>query len=190
MRAQTDALTGLLNHGALTDSLERTTARRIGFGLLMLDLDNFKDYNDRLGHQAGDALLRRLAEILRASCRDSDEIYRYGGDEFAILLPHTPGAGALAVAEKVRRAVREATTGRRWGVALTCSIGVAVFPADGADAPALLLAADRALYVAKRNGRDGVATAADGLSLAGELLPPPPTPVDEPAFDTESSPAA
>jgi diguanylate cyclase (GGDEF)-like protein/excisionase family DNA binding protein len=179
LRAQTDALTGLLNHGALTDRLAEVTARDEPYSLLMLDLDDFKLYNDRLGHQAGDAMLNRLGQVLRTACRDSDSVFRYGGDEFALLLPHTVEAGALAVADKVLRAVRDATTGLRGSVPLSCSIGVASFPTDGADAAAMLLAADRACYLAKRDGRDRIATAAEGLALAGEFLPPPPTPVDE-----------
>jgi diguanylate cyclase (GGDEF)-like protein/excisionase family DNA binding protein len=187
VKARTDALTGLLNHGALTDRLAQAVSTGEPFGLLMLDLDHFKLFNDRQGHQAGDAMLKRLGQVLRSACRDSDVLFRYGGDEFAIMLPHTAEPGALAVAEKVRHAVREATTTRRLRVPLSCSIGVATFPADGADGPALLLAADRACYVAKRSGRDRVATAAEGLSLAGEFQPPPRTPVDELGFSTATA---
>ncbi|HEY7598800.1 MAG TPA: GAF domain-containing protein [Candidatus Limnocylindrales bacterium] len=187
LRAQTDALTGLLNHGALSEHLAAATARSDPFALLMLDLDEFKEYNDRLGHQAGDALLRQLGELLPAACRETDVVFRYGGDEFALLLPRTSEAGALAVADKIRQEVRGAATGRRWGGALGCSIGVATFPAAGSDAAAVLLAADRACYVAKRRGGDRVATAAEGLALAGEFLPPPRTPVDEPGLSTSAA---
>ena len=181
VRAQTDALTGLLNHGALIQRLATPVEERLReYGLLMIDLDDFKAYNDRYGHQAGDALLQQLAVTLRQSCREADEVYRYGGDEFAIVLPNTPPAGALAVAEKIRLAVSRVRRPIHPEPALTCSIGVASQPADGEDGPQVLLAADRACYVAKRAGRDRIATGAEGLALAGEFLPPPPTPVDLP----------
>jgi diguanylate cyclase (GGDEF)-like protein len=176
IRAQTDALTGLKNHGALVDHIRLAVARGDSFALLMLDLDQFKEFNDHSGHEAGNVLLTRLAGVLREACRESDEIFRYGGDEFAIMLPKTSTEGALEVARKVRAAVHR-IGGRRGGARVSCSVGVAVYPNDAADAGSVLVAADRALYVAKRRGRDRVATAADGLSLEGEFLPPP-TPVD------------
>jgi diguanylate cyclase (GGDEF)-like protein len=177
IRAQTDALTGLKNHGALTDHIRRSVGRGDSFALLMLDLDQFKDFNDHSGHEAGNVLLSRVAGVLRDACRESDEIFRYGGDEFAIMLPATSLEGATHVARKVRAAVHRLSGGRRGSPRVTCSVGVAVYPLDAADAGSILVAADRALYVAKRRGRDQIATAADGLSLAGEFLPPP-TPVD------------
>jgi diguanylate cyclase (GGDEF)-like protein len=185
VRARTDALTGLGNHGAFHERLAQAVARGQPFGLLMLDLDDFNSYNDRYGHQAGDALLKRIARALEAAGREADAVFRYGGDEFALILPRADreGAGAIAVAQKVRRAVRSvagdaAGTGQR---VVTCSIGVATFPTDGGDREAILLAADRACYVAKRSGRDRIATAAEGLALAAEFLPTAPTPVDEPS---------
>jgi diguanylate cyclase (GGDEF)-like protein len=180
VQAQTDALTGLLNHGALIRRLDEATAAGLPFGLLMIDLDDFKGYNDRFGHQAGDVLLRQLAQALRAACRDSDEVYRYGGDEFAILLPHTSTAGARAVAKKIRQAINRVSRASRSKKAMTASVGTAVHPIDGGTTEQVLLAADRACYVAKRTGRDRIATAAQGQALAGEFLPPPPTPVDTP----------
>lgn len=176
LRAQTDALTGLKNHGSLMAQLARAVQRADGFALLMLDLDHFKTFNDQRGHEAGNALLVRIAEVLRSSCRDSDEIFRYGGDEFAIILPQTSLAGALAVAEKLSGAIGRA--GGRRSPRVSCSVGVAVQPADGPDAGSILVAADRACYLAKRRGRGQIATAAEGLTLAGEFLPSAPTPVD------------
>jgi diguanylate cyclase (GGDEF)-like protein/excisionase family DNA binding protein len=176
IRAQTDALTGLKNHGALTDHIRRAIGRGESFALLMLDLDNFKAFNDQRGHESGNVLLERIADVLRAACRETDEIFRYGGDEFAIVLPTTSLAGALALARKVRNAVGK-SGGLRRSPRVSCSVGVAVYPLDAADAGSIVVAADRACYVAKRRGRDQIATAADGLSLAGEFLPPP-TPVD------------
>ena len=185
VRAQTDALTGLSNHGTFHERLAEAITRSEPFSLLMLDLDDFKSYNDRYGHQAGDALLKKIGEELVATVREGDVVFRYGGDEFALILPNTAQSGAAAgVAEKVREAVRLIRVGARRPSrpVVTCSIGVASFPADGHDKDALLLAADRACYVAKRKGRDGIATAAEGLALAAEFRLAAPTPVDEPSI--------
>jgi diguanylate cyclase (GGDEF)-like protein len=180
VQAQTDALTGLLNHGALIRRLNEATTSGLPYGLLMIDLDDFKSYNDRFGHQAGDSLLSQLAEALVGACREGDEVYRYGGDEFAVLLPQASPSGTRAVAAKVRTAIARASRSSRSEHGLTASIGVAAHPDNGAEAEQVLLSADRACYVAKRTGRDRIATAAEGLALAGEFLPPPPTPVDTP----------
>jgi diguanylate cyclase (GGDEF)-like protein len=172
VRARTDDLTGLLNHGTFQEWLARSVTDGVPFSLIMLDLDDFRNVNNDLGHQAGDTVLRRIAgELVRAG-RDSDLVFRYGGDEFTFLLPKTDETGALQVAERARLAVA-ATAG-----AVTASIGVATFPKDGATATDVLLAADRACYVAKGGGRNRVATAAEGLALAAELSLQPPTPVD------------
>jgi diguanylate cyclase (GGDEF)-like protein len=170
LRAETDPLTGLKNHGSLIENLAHAAVSRQPFALLMVDLDGFKSYNDEYGHEAGNVFLARLADVLRSATRDSDEIFRYGGDEFAIMLPRTSQAGAEFVADKVRRAVRRASP-RRGRHQITCSVGVALYPADGQDTSALLLAADRACYAAKRAGRDRWATAADGLAMAVETEP-------------------
>lgn len=183
IRAETDALTGLLNRGTFTQQLAAAVMRMEPFGLLMLDLDDFKHYNDAGGHQAGDSLLRGIAIGLRSSGRESDLIFRYGGDEFALLLPGTDARGGLAVAAKVQAAVRAIGRPSRAGspeTGVTASIGVATFPADGTDLPSILVAADRACYLSKRRGRDCISTAAEGLALAGTFLLTTPTPVDEP----------
>ncbi len=172
IRAKTDDLTGLLNYGTFHEFLERSVRDGSPFGLIMLDLDDFRLVNNSLGHQAGDDALRRIALALTGSGRDTDLVFRYGGDEFAFILPHADAAGALHVAERARVAVQGLVG------SVTASIGVATFPADGASAPELLLAADRACYVAKRSGRDRVATAAEGAELAAEFRPQAPTPVD------------
>lgn len=182
LRAETDRLTGLWNHGALTEQLERLVSGRARFGVLMVDLDRFKEYNDHNGHQAGNVMLQRVADRLRASCRDTDLVFRFGGDEFAILLPGTGVAGARTVAAKVHEAIAEIQGGMN-GVGITCSVGVAAFPRDARDASSIMLAADRACYAAKRSGRDRIATAAEGLALASDFQPTEPTPIEsQPAF--------
>jgi diguanylate cyclase (GGDEF)-like protein/excisionase family DNA binding protein len=172
IRAQTDALTGILNHGTFEDYLESTVHDGSNFGLIMLDLDDFRTVNNTMGHQAGDEVLSRIASGLVRAGRDTDLVFRYGGDEFTFLLPHTDAAGTLHVAERARAAVKNL------GGSVTASIGVATFPADGDTASAVLLAADRACFLAKRDGRDRVATAAEGLVLAAEFSLQQPTPVD------------
>jgi diguanylate cyclase (GGDEF)-like protein len=172
IRAQTDGLTGLLNHATFEDQLERAVRDGAPFGLIMLDLDDFRGINNSMGHQAGDEELARIASALTGSGRESDLVFRYGGDEFAFLLPGADAAGARRLAERACAAVRGL------GGPVTASIGVATFPTDGTTSADVLLAADRACFVAKRDGRDRVATAAEGLALAAEFRPQAPTPVD------------
>jgi diguanylate cyclase (GGDEF)-like protein/excisionase family DNA binding protein len=180
--AQTDVLTGLLNHGTFGQQLEALIAAGEDFSLVMLDLDRFKPVNDGMGHQAGDLLLRQVADAIVAASRDSDRVFRYGGDEFAILLPRTDGDHVGPIAERVRAAVKSVvgpgTTwrGRAWS--LEASAGTASYPTDGQVAAEVLLAADRALFVAKRSGGGRVASAAEGLALIGEFTLQTPTPID------------
>ena len=172
IRARTDDLTGLLNHGTFEEWLDRSVRDGAPFSLIMLDLDDFRNVNNDLGHQAGDKLLRRIADGLVRAGRESDLVFRYGGDEFTFILPNTDAAGALQVAERARQAVSSTDA------QVSASVGVATFPADGATATNVLLAADRACFVAKRGGRDRIVTAAEGLALAAELSLQAPTPVD------------
>ena len=172
VRARTDGLTGLLNHATFEEWLDRIVKDGAPFSLIMLDLDNFREVNNSRGHQAGDELLRSIATGLVRAGRDTDLVFRYGGDEFAFLLPHTDGSGALLAAERARQAVLTTDS------AISASVGVSTFPADGETPAEILLAADRACFVAKREGRDRVATAADGLALAAEFSLQEPTPVD------------
>lgn len=178
IRAETDLLTGLLNHGALTEQIAGLVAQRTRFGMLMVDLDHFKEYNDAHGHQAGNVILQRVAQQIRASCRDSDLVFRFGGDEFAVLLPNTGLTGARTVAAKVNGAIAEIAGGNE-SVGLTCSVGVAAFPRDAHDAASVILAADRACYAAKRSGRNRIATAAQGRALASDFQPTEPTRVEQ-----------
>ena len=187
IRARTDDLTGLLNHRTFGDRLEREAARDDAFGLVMIDLDEFKTANDTLGHQAGDRLLRDIAAAIRSAARETDAVFRYGGDEFAVILPGTDDDGLLAAAERIMAAIGDVgAEGGPWhdgGLQVGASIGIASFPTDGRRAPDVLLAADRACFVAKRRGRGEVATAAEGLALAAEFTLSEPTPVDPPSPD-------
>jgi diguanylate cyclase (GGDEF)-like protein len=180
--AQTDVLTGLLNHGTFGQQLETLIAADEPFSLVMLDLDRFKPVNDGMGHQAGDRLLRQVADAIVAASRESDRVFRYGGDEFAVLLPRTDGDQVAPIAERVRAAVKGVVgLGSSWrgrARSLEASAGTASFPADGKRAQEVLLAADRALFVAKRSGGGRVASAAEGLALVGEFSLQTPTPID------------
>jgi diguanylate cyclase (GGDEF)-like protein/excisionase family DNA binding protein len=182
IEAQTDDLTGLLNQGTFAEWLARSVETQERFGLLMLDLDQFKTVNDGLGHQAGDELLRSVASAIRGAClRDADRVFRYGGDEFTVICPATDAAGTIVLAERIRSGLKALALD--WGVRrgagpVSASIGVATYPEFGSTADEVLLAADRACFVAKRRGRDQIATAEEGLALAGELTLHAPTPFD------------
>ncbi|HET7726652.1 MAG TPA: GAF domain-containing protein [Candidatus Limnocylindrales bacterium] len=184
VRAQTDALTGLLNHGTFQDRLRRQVAIGDPFSLVMVDLDLFKRVNDELGHQAGDRLLHDIATAILGAARETDQVFRYGGDEFAIILPHAGAAEALGVGVRVAAAIRDAggatAAWRERGIDVSASVGVASAPSDGSTADEILLAADRACFVAKRRGQGFVATAADGRVHAATFTLSEPTPVDPP----------
>jgi diguanylate cyclase (GGDEF)-like protein len=160
--AITDGLTGLFNHLEFKRRLESECerAQRYGreFSLLMLDVDHFKQHNDRYGHPAGDAVLRGISDLLRQVLRGVDVVARYGGEEFAAILPETPSRGGVALAERVREAVMKHTFRAPDGAAtpVTVSIGIATAPMDGKSANEVLVAADQALYVAKETGRNRV----------------------------------
>jgi two-component system cell cycle response regulator len=156
----TDSLTQVGNRRAFDDALpqEVARARRQGRGLalVMLDLDHFKAVNDAVGHGAGDEVLVEFARRLRSVTREADRLFRYGGDEFALLVAGVDPPVALDLAE---RTVREASRGPfravPRGVALTCSAGVSVLaPEDGGAGGGLVARADAALYAAKRSGRN------------------------------------
>jgi len=157
--ATRDELTGLWNRRHLAEQLDREIqrARRYGhpFAVALVDIDDFKAYNDAHGHLGGDEVLRQIAELLLRSTRRADVVARIGGEEFVIVLPESDAPGAAALAEKVREAVaaapfpgRESQPGGR----LTVTLGFACFPDDGQDATVLLELADRALYLGKHDG--------------------------------------
>jgi len=166
----TDPLTGLWNYRYLRESLRREVERASRFGrmltVLVLDLDHFKDVNDTYGHAAGDTVLGEFARRIRIGLREVDVAFRQGGEEFVVLLPETDGYGGAIVAERLGAAVRDipvpidprrpdAATGRLVDrVAISVSIGIAVFPEHGTTAQQVLDAADDALYAAKNAGRD------------------------------------
>lgn len=156
----TDALTQVNNRRALENSLVNEWERAFRYSqplsLLMLDVDNFKSYNDQFGHQAGDKVLQQVAEIITHEARQPDFVARYGGEEFVIVLPETDSEGALYIAERIRYKVEQAVWTQG---AVTVSLGVASYGSQ-ADAEALLSQADQALYRAKQSGRNCVIVAA------------------------------
>jgi diguanylate cyclase (GGDEF)-like protein len=163
--ADRDPLTGFYNHRFLHERLGeevvRTQRARRPLSVLMLDLDDFKLVNDTFGHLFGDRVLTWTAELIRSTLRASDIPARYGGDEFAIILPETDGDEARAAAERILDAFREHSfQGEQRGpVPIGASIGVATYPADGRTATDLISAADQALYRVKRDGGHDAARA-------------------------------
>jgi diguanylate cyclase (GGDEF)-like protein len=159
MQAVTDALTELPNKRSVHDTLSRMVAQAsrslTPLAALSVDLDHFKEINDTYGHACGDDVLAAVGAVLRSSLRTSDFAGRNGGEEFLLLLPSTDAVGALTLAEKLRVALSQISV-PSVNRPITASIGVAVFPDDAGDEQGLELAADRALYAAKRNGRDRV----------------------------------
>jgi diguanylate cyclase len=165
--ANTDPLTALANRRSFQETLSfelrRSKRTHSPLSVLMIDVDHFKTYNDANGHPAGDQVLVQIARILKETLRNTDVVSRYGGEEFTILLPDTAAEPAKAVAQKLRDTVRaypfpgageSQPEGR-----VTISIGVATAPEDGDTTISIVIAADRALYVAKGLGRDQVAAA-------------------------------
>jgi len=164
--AITDGLTGMYNKRYFTDvfnaEVERAKRCDHQLSIFMMDLDNFKHYNDSHGHPAGDELLMQLASIIKASIRKTDIACRYGGEEFVVILPETTKEGAMTVAEKLVEAIHSHPFPHAAEQPLGCvsaSIGVATFPDNGLDAEHLLEVADSALYVAKTEGRNRAVSA-------------------------------
>lgn len=157
LQAMTDDLTGLANRRALDEAIEDALARAVGsgqpFAVVMADLDHFKAINDRFGHHAGDEALAAFARRLRSGLRADDRGFRYGGEEFCVLMPRTDGGSALALADALRRHVSLPPEADRRG--LSASFGVAVWR-TGDTVDSMFHRADQALYRAKVQGRDRV----------------------------------
>lgn len=164
----TDELTGLFNvrHFRREIAKEQERGERYGqsYALVFIDVDHFKQLNDKMGHPAGDAALRELAAVLRKQVRNTDLVARYGGEEFVILCPGVNWEGAKVLAERVRTAVAAAPISggaKQPGGKLTVSVGVSSFPADGRTMEEVLQAADDAVYASKQSGRNRVTAAAE-----------------------------
>ncbi len=159
-----DGLTGCLNRRKFDVDIvaEIAAAKQSGkpLSMLMIDIDWFKKYNDFHGHQKGDVILQKLAQVIKAGVRPYDKSYRYGGEEFAVILPETAKDKAAVVAERLRKTIQQETFERadksQPDGRLTISIGVAGFPADAGNVTELIRAADTAMYSAKNSGRNRV----------------------------------
>ena len=173
-QASTDQRTGLANGRAFDDAVEQALSDRgssEATSVLMLDLDRFKDFNDRYGHPAGDEALRTFAGVLGSCMRDNDLAARYGGEEFTVLLPGVGREGARGIAERIRARTESTIISLAPGLSarLTVSIGVAVAPDQALDRVGLLRAADEALYRAKARGRNCVEDAGEPMEPAAAL---------------------
>lgn len=161
IRTHSDSLTDLFNHGhfqyLLQTELEKAKATHKPLSLIMMDIDDFKIYNDKLGHQAGDTILKDLAGLLKNQSRKMDFVCRYGGEEFTIILPQTNKKEAFLIAERLRQDIQnysfvheEILPNKR----LTVSLGLASFPEDGVLPSELIASSDKALYQAKQKGKN------------------------------------
>jgi diguanylate cyclase (GGDEF)-like protein len=166
-RARIDELTGLFNRRSLDEVIDSEISRHSRYGgvfsLAILDLDSFKAFNDSYGHLAGDGILGQVGSIIKNTIRGSDQAFRYGGDEFAVLLPETTTGAASQVVERVRQKI--ATNLETGDIPITASIGLASWPADGIGQVDIIAAADGALYKAKRSGGNRI------NCVSGALLP-------------------
>ncbi len=166
LRAHTDALTELWNHGyfqlLLQTEMEKSKATTKPLSLITLDIDDFKIYNDTLGHQSGDRILRDLAGVLKDRSRKMDYVCRYGGEEFSFILPQTDKKEAFLIAERLRESIlntsfshEEILPSKR----LTVSLGLASFPENGTNPSELIASSDKALYEAKKKGKNNTCIA-------------------------------
>ncbi len=169
--ATTDGLTGLLNKRALLEVAEQkiASAKRFGKSLAVLvtDIDPFKKVNDTYGHDVGDVVIKGLGEVLRRNKRNTDAVARFGGEEFVVVCEETDERGAMLLAERVREELEKTTfvaapaagSDEQRNFKVTCSIGVATFPATGASWDSLFRSADTALYSSKQEGRNRTTSA-------------------------------
>jgi diguanylate cyclase (GGDEF)-like protein len=202
---RTDPLTGLYNRSQLFVTLEQEVSRTRrsdrGFCVLMIDLDGLKAINDQSGHLRGDEVLRAIGAVIAGSIRNVDSAYRYGGDEFVVLLPETDIVGAFFVAEKIRIGAEEVGSAQGPGEPLTSvSIGLVSHPEDGTGAEQLIAAADRAMYEAKKLGKNQISgnprprpplLARRSIAPASEAtaIPVGPEPQPEPTPEPTAEPA-
>jgi diguanylate cyclase (GGDEF)-like protein len=167
-RSRLDELTRLFNRRYFEECLKEEISRHSRYGdvlsLFMLDLDNYKNYNDLYGHPAGDILLNQIGKIIKSSLRNVDKAFRYGGDEFVVILPQTNKDDAYVVAERVRAQLAEEM--EKKAINVTCSIGLSSYPSDGVVTTELVDVADTALYYAKRTG-------GNRIYLSSKILPKP-----------------
>jgi diguanylate cyclase (GGDEF)-like protein len=161
IRAHLDSLTNLWNHGyfqyLFSVELEKSRATSTNLSVIMLDIDDFKVYNDTLGHQAGDEILKDMATLLKNQSRKMDYVCRYGGEEFAIILPYTDKKEAFLIAERLRENIEKHHFVRQEilpNKILTASLGVATFPENGDSTAQIIQHADNALYDAKEKGKN------------------------------------
>jgi diguanylate cyclase (GGDEF)-like protein len=179
VRAATDSLTGLPNKRAFADTFKRMMAQALReskpLSLLVLDLDHFKQINDRYGHPIGDQALANVGHALSSAVRESDFVGRHGGEEFAVLLPNTATQDAVLVGEHIRAVIGEIDIPGVEGLIVSASVGVASYPEHAATTDRLERLADSALYVAKRSGRDRLEVATLGVEPGhGTQLPADP----------------
>jgi two-component system cell cycle response regulator len=158
-----DELTGLYNYRyfrlKLTDEIRRADRYHQPLSILMIDVDHFKKINDSQGHQTGNIILQEIVSIIKRSVRDVDIVARYGGEEFMVVLPQTSLRNALVIAERMRKGMEESFFTNAQGqrdIKTTISIGVAIYPDGVTSAEQLLDKVDRAMYKAKRDGRNKV----------------------------------
>lgn len=167
--ALTDSLTGISNRATFDISMKQVAARTqrsgVPFSLLMIDLDHFKWFNDNYGHQAGDTVLQEVAKAISASARDADICCRYGGEEFAVILPDTEAKNALVLADRIHQQIAKLSQKlRQHRLPITVSIGVSSASQNRSTQPADIIAeADRALYLAKEKGRNRTETWPPGI---------------------------
>jgi diguanylate cyclase (GGDEF)-like protein len=169
-RARSDSLTGLLNRRSLDEMITSEIGRHSRYGgtfsVMLMDLDSFKSYNDTNGHLAGDEFLKRIGNIMKTSIRSADQAFRFGGDEFALVLPHTDGEDARKVGERIIN--RIAVTGEALDSSIKASIGLASWPVDGIGVSEIINAADSALIQAKRFGGNRIFVYSQGTLLVDD----------------------
>ncbi|MFH1504301.1 MAG: GGDEF domain-containing protein [Candidatus Omnitrophota bacterium] len=156
-KAHTDSLTSLWNHGCfqyrLDEELAKAVTSSLSLSIMMIDVDNFKEFNDTRGHIQGDCALKEISGALRENCRKIDILCRYGGDEFSLILPANNKEEAILLGERIRKSLEEKEILKN---RFTVSIGIATFPEDASDKTAFIEKADFALYQAKKQGKNQV----------------------------------